>query len=246
MRPTPLSGLRSPACETQAPGLNGREELVACIAHDLMSLLAAIRLSARCLSGASMPKKQAAAVALIVDSAERMKFMALDLLNESQPVATRDRLKLRTMTSDVLLERVAALMQPMAEDAHVRLIVVPGTDSTRLAIDYERMLRVFSNLIGNAIKFSAPGGSVVVSADAVTGGVRFSVSDRGPGVAPEHLLRVFDRHWQATPHPQRGGFGLGLPIAKRLVEAHGGVIGVTSAPAGGATFHFTLPAAPAE
>jgi signal transduction histidine kinase len=172
--------------------------------------------------------------------------MALDLLNESQPVATRDRLKLRIMTSHVLLERVAALMRPMAEDARVRLIVVPGADSTRLAIDYERMLRVFSNLIGNAIKFSAAGASVVVSADAMTGGVRFSVSDRGPGVAPEHLLRVFDRHWQATQHPQRGGFGLGLPIAKRLVEAHGGVIGVTSAPAGGATFHFTLPAAPAE
>jgi signal transduction histidine kinase len=102
---------------------------------------------------------------------------------------------------------------------------------------------VLTNLIGNAIKFTPPRGRITVTACRDRDGVRLAVADTGPGIAAEDLPKVFNRFWRggraATP-----GAGLGLAIAKRIVEAHGGRIGVESAPGAGSTFYFTLPAGP--
>jgi signal transduction histidine kinase len=102
---------------------------------------------------------------------------------------------------------------------------------------------VISNLVGNALKFTPAGGTVTVGA-ALEGGdaVRFWVRDTGPGIAPEDLEHLWDPFWQAEGPARRGGAGLGLPIARGIVEAHGGTVGVESQLGAGTTFWFTLAA----
>ena len=111
-----------------------------------------------------------------------------------------------------------------------------------VAADRDRVLQVFGNLLGNAIKFTPAGGTVTIGAvnDGVE--VRFSVCDTGPGIPPEHVPHVFDRYWQAKSTAKLGT-GLGLSIAKGIVEAHAGRIWVESEPGRGASFIFTLPCA---
>ncbi|MBD0320237.1 MAG: ATP-binding protein [Gemmatimonadetes bacterium] len=103
-----------------------------------------------------------------------------------------------------------------------------------------RVLRVLSNLLGNTVKFTPPGGSSTVSAAPTGDAVLFSVADTGAGIAAKHLPHLFDRYWQAR-RGEKEGLGLGLSIARGIVEAHGGRIWAESTPGEGATFHFTLP-----
>jgi signal transduction histidine kinase len=100
--------------------------------------------------------------------------------------------------------------------------------------------QVLSNLVDNAIKFSAEHGTIAVSASRVGADMRFVVRDTGRGIAPEHLPHVFERSWKAEIGGKRSA-GLGLYIAKHIVEAHGGAIWVESAPGAGSSFSFTLP-----
>src|SRR5205814_320696 len=106
--------------------------------------------------------------------------------------------------------------------------------------DRERIIQVLSNLVGNAIKFTPAGGSVRILAERWGGRVRISVGDDGPGIASELLPHIFDRYWHAGNSESRSGSGLGLYIAKGIVENHGGQIWVDSALGRGSTFHFTL------
>jgi len=111
--------------------------------------------------------------------------------------------------------------------------------------DHDRLLQVFENLIGNAIKFTEAGGRIAVSARPRDGDVVFSVADTGMGMRQEDLPRVFDRFWRAQEGDKHGA-GLGLPIVKGVVEAHGGRIWVESALGRGTTFSFTIPVASAS
>jgi len=106
--------------------------------------------------------------------------------------------------------------------------------------DGERVLQILSNLVGNAVKFTPEGGTVTLSSAPGDGEVRFSVTDTGPGIPPEQVPHIFGAFWQAR-HADRRGLGLGLSIARGLVEAHGGRIWVESEPGRGASFVFTLP-----
>src|SRR4029079_17057535 len=110
----------------------------------------------------------------------------------------------------------------------------------RVRCDRERILQVFGNLLGNAIKFCEPGDVVTVGARAERGCVWFTVSDTGPGIAPHELAHVFEPYWSGEKYEKKGT-GLGLFITKGIVDAHGGTIRVDSAPGAGATFTFTLP-----
>ena len=106
--------------------------------------------------------------------------------------------------------------------------------------DHHRVLQVLSNLIGNALKFTPAGGVVSYTAEPRKGEVLFSVTDTGPGIPREHLGDIFNPFWQAK-RTERLGAGLGLPIAKGIVESHGGKIWVESRESGGTKFYFTLP-----
>ena len=101
---------------------------------------------------------------------------------------------------------------------------------------------MFSNLISNAVAHSKPGDEILIAANPQNGSVRFSVTDHGPGIPAEHQARLFERFFRVPGSDPRGA-GLGLAIAREIVAAHGGQIGVNSLPGLGAEFYFVLPAA---
>jgi signal transduction histidine kinase len=107
--------------------------------------------------------------------------------------------------------------------------------------DHNRMLQVFENLLGNAVKFTRAGGQITLGAKADAENVLFFVADTGRGIDGDHLPRVFDRYWQARHEDRAQGVGLGLPIVRGIVEAHGGRIWVESSPGQGSTFSFAIP-----
>jgi signal transduction histidine kinase len=144
-----------------------------------------------------------------------------------------------------LLSDAAELLEGLATEKSIRLVVDPWASVPAVQADRERVLQALENLIGNAIKFSPPGSVVRLGAAPDEAGVRIEVADSGPGIEPSDAPHLFDRYFQGE-RKRRKGLGLGLYIARGIVEAHGGRIWVESAAGAGATFRFTLPAAKAE
>jgi signal transduction histidine kinase len=138
-----------------------------------------------------------------------------------------------------LIDEVLGVFQSVAEERKIELVKVIGLPGLQLNCDHLRMIQVFSNLIGNSIKYSGPGSTITISVEALGKEVKFSVADNGPGISEDQVRHVFDRFWQAksTAHL---GVGLGLSIAKGIIDAHGGKIWVVSKLGKGSTFTFTL------
>jgi signal transduction histidine kinase len=145
-----------------------------------------------------------------------------------------------------LAKEVVEAQSPLAASSGIELRLEMAREPRECMGDRNRLQRVLENLIGNALKFCKEGGHITVGVDTKERDVVFSVSDSGPGMAPEVTAHVFDRFWQATARASRLGAGLGLPIARGIVEAHGGRMWVESALGEGTTFYFTIPAAPTE
>jgi signal transduction histidine kinase len=150
-----------------------------------------------------------------------------------------------TCTAEVLLHETTEVLGPLAASRHVNLVLPPPEPHLTLRADQERVLQVLSNLVGNAVKFTPEGGRVTLSVERDGDMARFAVVDTGPGIPPEHLGQIFDRFWKAEASGQKGT-GLGLFIAKGIVDAHGGRIWAESGATGGARFYFTLPLGEAE
>jgi signal transduction histidine kinase len=134
------------------------------------------------------------------------------------------------------------LLRPLAAAKRIALVTDLSPALPRVDGDRERLLQVFSNLGGNAIKFTPENGRIEIRVSVRESGVEFAVRDNGPGIASEDLPHIFDRFWQAKK-AARSGVGLGLAIAKGIVESHGGGIRVESQPGQGSCFAFTLPVA---
>jgi signal transduction histidine kinase len=149
----------------------------------------------------------------------------------------------RAESLDEMLEEALIILRPVAEAKGVRLREEAPL-GIRVGADRERIFQVLSNLVGNAIKFTPTGGSIVLRASAAAEQARVEVSDTGPGLTAEQMSQVFNRYWQASK-TAREGAGLGLYIAKGIVEAHRGRIWVERNDQGGAAFIFTLPLADA-
>jgi signal transduction histidine kinase len=223
-----------------------RDDTLAAISHDLRNglntVLTAVGLLLRSLPPDSEGRRDRRHVEAIRRSAERMNRVIGDLLDvasiESGRLFVEPR---REAVPSIIAEAVAASRNQAVEKAlRVEQVV---TDSNLEAIcDRDRVLQVLGNLIGNAIKFTPDGGLVQVTAEPSDDEVLFTVRDSGVGVSSKHLLHLFDRFWQATPKARLGS-GLGLTIAKGVVEALGGRIWVESRPGEGTTFFFTLPRA---
>jgi signal transduction histidine kinase len=142
------------------------------------------------------------------------------------------------------LQAVADLVAPLLEQKHLTLEVALDPAAARACFDALRVEQVLSNLIGNAIRHAPPGSTIrVTSAPRPRGMVEIAVGDEGPGVAPGDRERIFQPYVRGGDRRRPGGLGLGLAIARRLVDAHGGSIGVREAAGGGSIFAFTLPAA---
>jgi len=226
-----------------------RRDLVAVVAHDLKNPLNAIAMAATLLSKGAAPGSEgdrARRQSLIVTRAtERMNRLIHDLLDVSAIDAGRLEIEKSGCPVGPLVADALEAMQPLAQEKQVTLEREVGADVEALSVvcDRERVLQVFSNLVGNAIKFSDAGRRVRVAAERDGDSVRFAVGDEGPGIAPEHLPHLFDHFWRVRGR-KRDGTGLGLWIVKGLVEAHGGRVSVDTKPGAGSTFSFTLPLAP--
>jgi two-component system, chemotaxis family, sensor kinase Cph1 len=221
-----------------------RDELVAVVAHDLRNPLGVIRMQLGLLNFGTAdkdPPRMRAALERMQRSVDRMVRLIDDLLDLSKIEGGRLRLTLRDQEVDVLLQDALAIMMPLAQRKAVQ-ILAPGAPGLRVRVDAERVFQVLSNILGNAIKFTPEGGRIGIVASRESHEVQVKISDTGPGIPPEDLPHLFDRYWRA---PQSGGkgVGLGLYIAKGIVEAHGGRIWADCAPGAGTTIGFTLPAA---
>lgn len=221
-----------------------RDDFLGMVSHDLRNLLSGIVLSADILALHASESPDGKAIATgtrrILLFATRMKRLVGDLTDVTSLEA--GKLAVTTTVNDggeLVAEAVAAFRLLAAEKG----IALEGDTigaPLLLSCDRDRSLQVLANLLGNAIKFTPAGGKVSATALRVGDDVRFSVTDTGPGI-PENLLEaVFERFWQAGKDDRRG-LGLGLYIAKSLVEAHGGRIWAESRLGEGSTFFFTLP-----
>ncbi|OJH40898.1 GAF domain-containing sensor histidine kinase [Cystobacter ferrugineus] len=220
-----------------------RDDVLAVVAHDLRNPLNAISISAQTLlrqqTIASDGRLQAS-LRIIRGSVERMNRLIEDLLDVSRIEAGRLAVETGPEPAGSLLQEALDEVRPLASRLQLSIDIAEALPWVR--VDRERILQVFSNLLGNALKFTPPGGRVTLGARTEGAVVRFWVSDTGPGIPPEAREHLFDRFWQMR-HGDRRGAGLGLSIAKGLVEAHGGRIWVESEPGRGSTFSFVVPVA---
>ena len=220
-----------------------REALLAIVSHDLRNPLSVIVTCAAFLqrtAGAGNDGERVHKSAqTILRSADRMGRLIADLLDLAQIQAGKLAVEQKRQDVDVLIHDGVEMLRPLATEKNLKL---DGITSSGLlvACDRERALQIFSNLVGNAIKYTPEGGSICIEARSTGLEARFAVRDTGQGLPEEELPRIFDRFWQAQ-NKNRAGIGLGLSIVKGLVEAHGGRLWVESKLGAGSTFFFTLP-----
>jgi signal transduction histidine kinase len=225
-----------------------RDATLAVVAHDLRNPLQTILLwtatLTKALNAPEGTSRTEASLAAIERAARRMNRLIRDLVDVSSIEAGRFSVEAVPQSLEVLVRASLDALRPTAEAKSLRLgSELPEGDELEVKCDRDRIEQLLGNLIGNAIKFTDPGGTIVVAAERCDGEVRVSVVDSGPGITPSQLPHVFDRYWQA-PETARLGHGLGLAIAKGIVDAHHGRIWVESQMGVGTTFHFTLPAVP--
>ena len=225
--------------------LRARNEMIGIVSHDLRNPVAAVRM----LGGAVLKaddrntEPNTESIALICQAAEQMDALIRDLLDVSRLDAGRLRVIPEVVDSRMLIVESLKTLAPLAEQQSVGFVTHLPESMPRVLADAERIQQALSNLIGNAIKFTPAGGTIAVRAQATDESLEITVSDTGPGIPPEDLQRVFERYWQSD-RTARHGAGLGLPIAKGIVEAHGGRIRIESGVGAGTTVSFTLPLAP--
>jgi PAS domain S-box-containing protein len=228
--------------DTVRASLRAREEMVGVVSHDLRNPVAAVKMLSRTLlRGSDNDGTQAReSIALISQAAEQMDALIRDLLDVNRLDAGKLTISAVSVDPSVLLKDSLQTLRPLVDEKEISLDLQIETALPRVMADPERIQQTLSNLVGNAIKFSAAGSKIVVVARRDGDGVIISVLDNGNGIAAEQLPRVFDRYWQSS-RTDRQGAGLGLAISKGIVEAHGGRIWIESRPGEGTTASFNLP-----
>jgi len=224
--------------------LRAREEVLAIVSHDLRNPLNAVTLAASLLqTSQALSSEDREQLDSIDFSAKRMRRLIEDLLDVTRLEGGK-RLPIEPQAVEVepLLEETYELFKAQAATSSITLQYQAGGKLPPVWADHHRVLQVLSNLIGNAMKFTPEGGVVSLRADAQGDQVVFTVADTGPGIPKKNLKDIFNPYWQAK-RAERLGAGLGLPIAKGIVEAHGGRIWVESDEGRGTRFYFTLPVA---
>jgi signal transduction histidine kinase len=228
--------------------VKARDDLVAVVAHDLRNPMSVVVMQSTLIQrllaqDASERGQRLRASAQIVGRAgERMSSLLNELLDLAKIEAGRFEIVPSRQSVSHIIQDAYELLQPLCEAKRVTLVSHPAPE-LQIQADPERVFQVLSNLIGNAIKFSPHGEEIHLSAAPAAGNLcEFAVRDRGPGIAPDQLARIFDRYWQARP-AEAGGAGLGLYISRGIVEAHGGTIRAESREGHGTTMFFTVPLA---
>jgi signal transduction histidine kinase len=223
-----------------------REEVLGVVAHDLRNPMHLLAGTAELLADQELDPAERADLRDAAKRAVRqMDRLIGDLLDAVRLQAGRLSLQVKDVKMSRLLRQAEETFRQIAADKHVGFEVNAPADEMTLRADEDRAAQVLGNLLGNAFKFTPAGGHVALTASRSGGEVHFSVSDTGPGLSQEQIGQLFERYWQGRPGDRRG-VGLGLTIARGIVEAHGGRVWVDSAPGKGSTFSFSLPLASAK
>ncbi len=224
--------------------VQARDDLVAVVSHDLKNPLGLIASQAALFLRFINPADEGSVrlrggVERMQRAVERMSALIHDLLDLAKIEAGRFALQRRPEDVHDMMEEALLILRPLAEAKRITVEdeILGGS---AVSADRERVYQVLSNLIGNAVKYTPEGGRIRLRVEPADKSILVTVADTGPGLRPEQLPHIFDRYWQAR-NDSRDGSGLGLFIAKGIVEAHGGRIWAESTPGAGAVFRFTLP-----
>ena len=223
-----------------------RQEMVQVVSHDLKNPVSTIQLAVGFLLDDVVPddhehEDERRQLEVIRRSAGRMNRLIHDLLDVAAIEAGQFRIAPTLTAPESLVDDAIEVLRPLAAETGINLVVdvAPGLPSVK--VDRDRMLQVFSNIGGNAIKFTDAGGRISIRAERRASFVELTVQDNGRGIAPADLPFIFDRYWQGKEKTHRGS-GLGLVIAKQIINAHGGDIRIESELGRGSSFTFTVPA----
>ena len=220
--------------------VQSREQVLEIVAHDLRHPLQVILTLVHALILAPARRQnERATLGEIEGQVRRMNALIQELLDAAQIDSGPLLLQRSRMAPEALVQDVCQAYEPLATESSLQLDRDVRAALPEISVDKGRIHRVFENLLANAMTFTPPGGRLTVGAAPENGYVRFWVADTGPGIAAESVPHIFTRGWQAKP--DRGGFGLGLAIAKSIVEAHGGRIWAESHVGRGTTIFFTIP-----
>ena len=220
-----------------------RRDFVSNISHELRTPLASLKALTETLQDGALEDPNAARRFLVRIEAEvdALTQMVAELLELSRIESGQVPLDLKPVNPATLLYTALDRMRMQVERAALTLSVVCPPDLPSIRADAPRLEQVLVNLIHNSVKFTPPGGQVILSAQKAEGFIDFSVQDSGVGIPADALPRIFERFYKTDRARSGGGTGLGLSISRHIVEAHGGRIWVESEEGKGSTFFFTIP-----
>ena len=216
-----------------------RDEVLGIVSHDLRDPLGRIVMAGHGLADGSMPDAPMVG-RLIVRSGELALRIIRDLLDVTAIEAGRLAIHAEPVQVETIVDAIDAMFRDAAAHAGLRWTLERRGGPVDVVADVDRVVQALGNLVANALKFTPRGGRVTLTIAGDPHEARFCVTDTGPGIAAEHLPRLFDRFWQARTL-RRAGAGLGLAIARGIAEGHGGRIEVSSEPGRGSTFTLALP-----
>lgn len=216
-----------------------RRELVANISHELRTPLTAIRLLLEMLQSRKHPSSTRIALQKIMTETDTLQQMAQELLDVSRIESGQAAVKLVSTDISQVMESLVERMHPQAKrkEVEINTDILPNTP---VLADAEQIQRALANILHNAIKFTQPGGTVNIHATADSEHFCIDVRDTGPGISPQDLPRIFERFFRGDPARHGAGTGLGMAIAKHVVQAHGGEISIKNRPGGGTKVSLTL------
>jgi signal transduction histidine kinase len=224
--------------------LSNRDDFLGIVSHDLRNLLGAIVMSSALLSKRAPEGDEGKATRAETERIQRYAARMNRLVGDLLDVASIDsgRLAVAHVRSDAaaLVAETVEMFMGSASAKGVDLAMELAERPLWADFDHDRMLQVLANLIANAIKFTPRGGSIRVRGERAEGGLLFTVSDTGAGIASDMLENIFKRFWQVSENDRRG-VGLGLYIVRSVVDAHGGRVWAESELGKGSRFYFTLP-----
>ncbi|HEX7243725.1 MAG TPA: ATP-binding protein, partial [Longimicrobiaceae bacterium] len=223
-----------------------RHDLVSVVSHELRTPLTAVRAALGLLCGGLLdarPERARDMLDTALRNTERLMKLANDLLDVERFASGQSAVEPRPYSAAELMTQAAEVVREAAAASGVWVVVHPAAAVVRA--DPDRVNQVLVNLLANAVKFSEAGGTVWLGAEVSGGEARFCVRDRGRGIPPDRLHSVFEPFAQVDSSDARRqkGVGLGLAIARGIVERHGGRIWAESEPGKGSSFFFTLPLA---
>jgi signal transduction histidine kinase len=224
-----------------------KDEFLATVSHELRTPVTAVKGFAELLmmERGHLTPDQRENVETILRSSEQLTGLLNDLLDMARSDAGRLEIHARACELAPIVDEAARQIAPRIREKGQRLDLEVEDGLPQLHAEPNRIEQVLTNLLTNAHKFTPVGGQIALNARGDDGWIELEVTDSGPGIPPSELPRVFDRFWRGDDSASQaaGGTGLGLPIARSLVELHGGTIRVTSTPGKGATFRLRLPSA---